>query len=426
MNNNNYKSIFGVLAMSMLSACGGGSGDSDGSDRDEVVGFEVGGTITGLNGQLELNISTGQKSIQTGDGSGHINWAFDNNISDSTTFTVSILAQPEGQFCQILSGAEGTTSGEHWYNVSIDCMTNVTSLTGVLLDSQVVNINYSTDSIEKGVTNENGEFDYLPGENITFYIADLKLPPTKGKSIVTPLDLAISETKVEQASLNIVSLLMSLDQDANPDNGIYITETARGYGIPINFDLNYTDFALQSAVQNLIINGGQDEVIDLLTSQEEAHQHINETLLEQGLAYNTSHFNGQRVYDVSVETEGESSGKTLATIMDFAADGNLNVSIGDDIISGSYQFSLLNSVIVVSYDVDSNAEDQHDEYYVIKANNPLLSYYTTCHIDDESVINAAHAYELCRNGIPQGSEVDSLMESFIAINESARDTLLTN
>ena len=42
-----------------------------------------------------------------------------------------------------------------------------TSKTGTFLDSKVVGLSYSTDSVSV-TTNENGEFEYIDGENITF------------------------------------------------------------------------------------------------------------------------------------------------------------------------------------------------------------------------------------------------------------------
>ena len=66
--------------------------------------------------------------------------------------------------------------------------TTATTETGVFLDSPVINIGYKTETLS-GVTGPNGEYDYLPGETVTFFIGDLELPPTLAIGTVTPLDL---------------------------------------------------------------------------------------------------------------------------------------------------------------------------------------------------------------------------------------------
>lgn len=61
--------------------------------------------------------------------------------------------------------------------------------TGVFLDSPVINIGYKTETKE-GVTNASGEYHYVEGETVTFFMGDLEFPPVTASGIVTPLDLA--------------------------------------------------------------------------------------------------------------------------------------------------------------------------------------------------------------------------------------------
>ena len=49
-------------------------------------------------------------------------------------------------------------------------------ISGVLLDSPVINIGYRTET-QEGVTNARGEFNYVAGETVTFFIGDLVFPP---------------------------------------------------------------------------------------------------------------------------------------------------------------------------------------------------------------------------------------------------------
>jgi hypothetical protein len=60
--------------------------------------------------------------------------------------------------------------------------------TGRFIDSEVSGLNYQTES-RQGVTSAKGEFEYLPGEMVTFTIGDLTLPTVAGSTVITPLDI---------------------------------------------------------------------------------------------------------------------------------------------------------------------------------------------------------------------------------------------
>ena len=61
-----------------------------------------------------------------------------------------------------------------------------TTQTGVFIDSPVIGIGYKTETLS-GFTGSNGEYEFLPGETVTFFIGDLELPPTLATGTVTPL-----------------------------------------------------------------------------------------------------------------------------------------------------------------------------------------------------------------------------------------------
>jgi len=92
---------------------------------------------------------------------------------------------------------------------------------GLLLDNAVEGIRYISGA-HYGTTNSDGSFGYIEGEDIHFYIGNIKL----GHSIsptdkITPYELADGNTL---ATLNIARLLQTLDNDSNLDNGIQISE----------------------------------------------------------------------------------------------------------------------------------------------------------------------------------------------------------
>lgn len=97
------------------------------------------------------------------------------------------------------------------------------SETGVFTDSAVAGIFYRTES-RSGFTNALGEYQYQPGETVTFSIGGTELPPVPATGRITPADMAVDGQP--DTVTNILRLLQTLDDDGNPDNGINIPESA--------------------------------------------------------------------------------------------------------------------------------------------------------------------------------------------------------
>jgi hypothetical protein len=163
-----------------------------------------------------------------------------------------------------------------------------TTLTGVFLDSPVINITYSTESLS-GVTNALGEFDYLAGETVTFSIGDLSFPSAGAAALVTPLDLVGTQDLSNPEVLNIVRLLQALDEDGDPDNGITISDTAKSIATQLDFGLSQSGFA--ASVLNFIFNAGQDSTVtpvdieNTLLNIDGALDHFREQLADRGVAF---------------------------------------------------------------------------------------------------------------------------------------------
>ncbi|EKE75134.1 hypothetical protein [Gallaecimonas xiamenensis] len=90
---------------------------------------------------------------------------------------------------------------------------------GVFVDSPVAGIGYRTAS-QEGTTNSAGEFDYVEGESVTFFLGDLAFPAVPASGQVTPADIADGD---DTTATNILQLLQTLDSDGNPYNGIDIS-----------------------------------------------------------------------------------------------------------------------------------------------------------------------------------------------------------
>ena len=158
-----------------------------------------------------------------------------------------------------------------------DSDTNINTETGTFVDSVVTGIGYRTETLT-GVTNSEGEYSYLPGESVTFFIGNLEFPTTEAKGVVTPLDIADTADASNQSVVNMARLLQTLDQDGDPSNGITINEAANDVAVAVDFTLESSEF--ETAVESTIENGGQDTTVTALISEEDAIEHLTEQIDE--------------------------------------------------------------------------------------------------------------------------------------------------
>ena len=131
---------------------------------------------------------------------------------------------------------------------------------GVLHTGKIQGVGFRTPT-QAGATDANGEFSYLPGETVTFHIgsveigsapgtADINLftlagltPPSTEYSLRRELDLARRTHTPFTRAANIDRLLIGLDADGNPDNGLDVRgKAALLEGAGIDFDLGIFEF----------------------------------------------------------------------------------------------------------------------------------------------------------------------------------------
>jgi hypothetical protein len=88
---------------------------------------------------------------------------------------------------------------------------------GQFIDGPVEGLRYVSGELS-GNTGRQGEFQYEQDQPVRFYIGDILLgEATRGKPVITPLDLVENGTIDTPAVINIARLLQSLD--AIPDDG---------------------------------------------------------------------------------------------------------------------------------------------------------------------------------------------------------------
>ncbi|HEX7763276.1 MAG TPA: hypothetical protein VF433_06670, partial [Cellvibrio sp.] len=190
-----------------------------------------------------------------GSGSGSKNSSSVSSLSSSAAVSVSSVSSAETSSTQSSSQAP--------------------VVTGVFLDAAVANIGYRTET-QEGVTNGQGEFSYRVGELITFFIGALELPSVTAKDIVTPLDMASTETLEDNQVINILRLLQSLDKDGDASNGIEITAAAIAAGVVLDFTAPPEVFAQLPAVKELLQASGSAN--NELISIDKAVAHFQTTL----------------------------------------------------------------------------------------------------------------------------------------------------
>jgi hypothetical protein len=226
---------------------------------------------------------------------------------------------------------------------------------GQFLDSAVSGVRYETAS-QSGTTNASGSFNYKAGEGVKFYIGDILLGVAAGQASLTPVDMvpgASDETNPQVT--NIIRFLQTLDDDADPGNGIAITSAVANLagGMNINFDQSIADFAadgsVQTAVSTLTSVLGSPRT---LVSQTTAQAHFRGTLLGLYAGVYSGSFNGDvsGTWSFTVSNSGQISGNavstdgTLAVSGQLASDGSANISGSAGMATFNGSFSLDGSV----------------------------------------------------------------------------------
>ena len=146
--------------------------------------------------------------------------------------------------------------------------------TGAFIDSAVEGLQYET-ATRSGTTNSLGEYDYLAGETVTFSIGGIVLGSAIAGSVVTPLSLVPDATNATNPMVtNIVRLLLSLDSDGDPDNGIFISSEVTTAANDLAVDFSVADLSADDGIISLLNNLPTLRLV----SESVAQNHFNLTL----------------------------------------------------------------------------------------------------------------------------------------------------
>jgi len=147
-------------------------------------------------------------------------------------------------------------------------------LTGVFVDSPVSGASYSTET-QSGTTNSAGEYNYVAGESVTFSIGGIVLGTAMAGPIVTPLMLVDGAVDANDPRVtNIVRLLMTLDSDSNPENGIEITADTHDAAAGMSLDFASATFDADTQALVEAVKGTGTQLVDAGSAQD----HFNTSL----------------------------------------------------------------------------------------------------------------------------------------------------
>jgi beta-glucanase (GH16 family) len=122
-----------------------------------------------------------------------------------------------------------------------------------------------------------GTFEYLSFDNLTFSVGDIILGTTPGAPVISAVELTGSSNPTDQAAVNLLVFLQSIDADSDPSNGITITDSARVNASGISLDFHSVDFATQiEAVVTILVPG------NTVVSETDALNHFYNTYAELG------------------------------------------------------------------------------------------------------------------------------------------------
>lgn len=154
-------------------------------------------------------------------------------------------------------GSSGSKNSGTDSNTNSEQPTETCSLCrGTFVDSPVQGLLYETDTLS-GTTDLNGEFDYLPGETVEFFVGSISIGSGNAAAIMTPSDLTtIDGSENVYHKRNVIQFLQTLDDDGDPSNGILLREDIAEFtlGIDIDFDVTTPAFESDPGVLTVVRN----------------------------------------------------------------------------------------------------------------------------------------------------------------------------
>lgn len=149
--------------------------------------------------------------------------------------------------------------------------------TGSFYDTTVVGLEYSSPS-GSGVTDAQGLLDITPGDSVTFSVGGVTLGTVTGSSIMTPLDLFAGSDLNGNQVINTIRMLLAIDEDGDPSNGIVISQAVRtaAAGWSVNLDVDPASFETEFS-EELAQANAANSINSALWDVASARDHFTQT-----------------------------------------------------------------------------------------------------------------------------------------------------
>lgn len=317
---------------------------------------------------------------------------------------------------------------------------------GNFTDSAVAGLSYSTVT-ESGVTDIDGRFTYVEGDFITFsvggtIVGDIVL----ARGNMTPADLSTGAVFITAFSdlqtlisskdgkliltrlANIVVFLQSLDDDADPTNGINIPTTVAALfdGVQIDFDQSVEEFRNDPVLINIMHVAANAGYLSTAAIKDLGSA-LDHFYTEQGITYNFD-----RATVTQTDTNGDGSPESITT-WTYDADGRIASESLDTNADGTDD-----SVTTWTYDAngnqlskvkDTNADGTPDsiESWIYDGNGNMLSYSLDSNADGASDAIKSWSYDIEGNQITFSDDTngDGSAESTITYSYNSLGRLLS-
>lgn len=148
----------------------------------------------------------------------------------------------------------------------------------MLIDGVVEGVEYFTTSGMSGLTNQEGQFNYQDGDDITFKVGGVVLGTATAEDVTSGRTFLQDIADVERSNLsddyleNMAVFLQSLDENHDSNDGIVITDDIRLALQNVDFDLREAN---EEELQHLIEQiGGQ------YVNEADAMKHVKDMLIQ--------------------------------------------------------------------------------------------------------------------------------------------------
>lgn len=257
--------------------------------------------------------------------------------------------------------------------------------TGTLISDDLSNVAYKT-ATQTGYTSSTGEFNYVEGETVTFYVGDIAIGQATADATIALGDVTLTTDASTTVNPEYVErFLQSLDADNNLENGVEISEFThtQADGQMLDFSLPLAEFESQA---DALVRMLTPNVARLLTANttidwsgtvdadgvmtgvfigSDVNNVRFETATQAGYTNDAGEFqyeSGQTVsFYVGDVMLGTAQASSYVTPQDFLADVDANIAVSDQVVENVLRF-------LQTLDVDGDgsngiyiAEDTHAE-----------------------------------------------------------------